>query len=232
MGYIRTKTIKGNDYLYEQESYRVGNQVRTRHIRYVGKGGNLRGSGLQGSGSTKSKNRIFNNNEIEKEFGYTENPNEAGFITSDGKMLDFSGRNNASGYKNNKPLPNQPDYLAGRRTIDHREIKQFYKGKDKEEKEYQYQYVESYMKETKSIRLGTTPNDKDINISIGNKITPQQKIRINAIYKEKQNVKGERSFGNGKIYLDNDMKKTNDKFVATKTYNNINEFNNDKEVFE
>lgn len=36
MGYIRKKNISGNDYLYEQESYRDQGNVRTKHIRYIG----------------------------------------------------------------------------------------------------------------------------------------------------------------------------------------------------
>lgn len=35
MAYLRVKWIKGNPYLYEQESYREGDRVRTRHLRYI-----------------------------------------------------------------------------------------------------------------------------------------------------------------------------------------------------
>lgn len=34
---IRIKTINGHDYYYEQESVRVGNTVKTKHVRYIGK---------------------------------------------------------------------------------------------------------------------------------------------------------------------------------------------------
>jgi len=38
---IRKKNIYGNTYYYLQESYRDGDAVRTRHIRYLGKSGSL-----------------------------------------------------------------------------------------------------------------------------------------------------------------------------------------------
>ncbi len=39
MSYLRVKWIKGHPYLYEQASYRVGSQVKTKHIRYIGQFG-------------------------------------------------------------------------------------------------------------------------------------------------------------------------------------------------
>lgn len=48
MSYLRLKWIKGHPYLYEQASYRVGKQVKTRHIRYIGKHG-YRGATSVGS---------------------------------------------------------------------------------------------------------------------------------------------------------------------------------------
>ena len=39
MSYIRTKTIKGNKYQYEQSSQRIDGKVKTTHVRYIGKGG-------------------------------------------------------------------------------------------------------------------------------------------------------------------------------------------------
>jgi hypothetical protein len=41
MSYIRSKTIKGNQYLYEQESYRENGSVKTRHIKYIGQNNNV-----------------------------------------------------------------------------------------------------------------------------------------------------------------------------------------------
>jgi len=39
MSFIRTKTIRGHDYLYIQESKRIGKGVYSRHVKYIGKGG-------------------------------------------------------------------------------------------------------------------------------------------------------------------------------------------------
>jgi len=64
----------------------------------------------------------------QKHFGVTSNPAEAGYITRDGKMLDLTGRHYSSGYANNKPLPGKPDYLAGHRNVDHRELPSHLKG--------------------------------------------------------------------------------------------------------
>ena len=49
MSYLRIKWIKGHPYLYEQASYREGDKVRTKHIRYVGKYG-YAGSGRSSGG--------------------------------------------------------------------------------------------------------------------------------------------------------------------------------------
>jgi hypothetical protein len=38
MAFIRKKTIKGNDYFYLVEGFRVGNKVRQRVLRYLGNG--------------------------------------------------------------------------------------------------------------------------------------------------------------------------------------------------
>ena len=65
---------------------------------------------------------------IKEYFGITFNPREAGYILSDGTMLDFSGRHYAGGYKYDKqygqfrPKQGKPDYYANDRVIDHREI--------------------------------------------------------------------------------------------------------------
>jgi hypothetical protein len=59
-------------------------------------------------------------------FGTTDDIREAGYITPDGKMLDFSGRSEASGYHQEGdrwvPDEGQDDYLAGQRNTDHREV--------------------------------------------------------------------------------------------------------------
>jgi len=55
-------------------------------------------------------------------FGVTDNPREAGYILPDGRLLDFSGRHYAVGYKDKKPIEGKPDYLANQRNVDHREV--------------------------------------------------------------------------------------------------------------
>lgn len=60
-------------------------------------------------------------------FGMTRSPSETGFILDDGSRLDFSGRHEASGYKNigGRYIPDNPklgDYLKGERATDHRTV--------------------------------------------------------------------------------------------------------------
>lgn len=63
MAYIRSKKINGNNYLYEQESYRDSSGVvHTRHLRYVGRGNKL--------GTTSS------NHDVKKVLGTTNNKNK------------------------------------------------------------------------------------------------------------------------------------------------------------
>lgn len=56
--------------------------------------------------------------------GTTQVPEEAGYITRDGSMLDLSGRFYATGYNKvgNKFVATKGDYLAGNRSVDHREV--------------------------------------------------------------------------------------------------------------
>jgi hypothetical protein len=57
MSYLRDKKIGNNYYTYEQESYREGKKVRTRHIRYVGRasGSSVSSSGRVGTTNTASE---------------------------------------------------------------------------------------------------------------------------------------------------------------------------------
>jgi hypothetical protein len=59
-------------------------------------------------------------------FGRTFSPEETGYIMDDGFRLDLSGRHYGSGYESTpqgyKPIAGQPDYLAGQRNVDHREL--------------------------------------------------------------------------------------------------------------
>lgn len=56
--------------------------------------------------------------------GLTNDINEAGYVLPDGKMLDFSGRFNSTGYKKqgDKFIAEKDDYLKNNRPVDHRDI--------------------------------------------------------------------------------------------------------------
>jgi hypothetical protein len=63
-------------------------------------------------------------------FGTTYFPNETGYVMDKGKRLDLTGRHYATGYQKNaqgkyEPMPGQPDYLFGTRSVDHRELPDF-----------------------------------------------------------------------------------------------------------
>jgi hypothetical protein len=57
-------------------------------------------------------------------FGETKNIYEAGYVLPDGRMIDFSGRNQAVGYskKKGKYVADKDDYLKNQRGVDPREI--------------------------------------------------------------------------------------------------------------
>lgn len=87
----------------------------------------IRAKGERGAiGDLSAKMKpLFDNDLIQKaktHFGLTDRYSEAGYIMPDGSMLDLTGRHYATGYKDGKPLKGQPDYLAHRRAVDHREI--------------------------------------------------------------------------------------------------------------
>jgi hypothetical protein len=210
MSYIREKEIKGNKYYYEQRSVRVGDKVKTEHIRYVGSKTNNYHNEL---GTTSYNDKAI------KQYGTTENENETGFILNNGMMLDFSGRNEAQGYKNNKPEKNSPDYLKNQRNTDHRDI---YKILPEKERESRYDAIKEYGEKTGSIRFTKTSTDNDINIECFKKPTPSQMTRIKSIQQKNK----------GKIYADMTYKKQegNTKSVYggnSKEYNNYNEFERD-----
>ena len=54
MSFIRTKTIKGHSYYYEQESYWKDGKVKSRHIRYIG--ASL--ATISGNAASKKSNRL------------------------------------------------------------------------------------------------------------------------------------------------------------------------------
>ncbi len=94
--------------------------------------------GPQQAQATQPSGQVFNQPspqggfdvEIQKRaiahFGTTIVAQEAGYILPDGTMLDLSGRNNAVGYEKTsegfRPEKGKPDYLAGTRNSDHRDI--------------------------------------------------------------------------------------------------------------
>lgn len=61
-----------------------------------------------------------------KYFGTTFYPQETGYIMDDLSRLDFTGRNQAAGYRNVAgryiPEAGKPDYLKMERSVDHREV--------------------------------------------------------------------------------------------------------------
>jgi hypothetical protein len=74
---------------------------------------------------TKDRAEELNKKAIELT-GVTANPLEAGYILSNGKMLDMTGRHQAAGYvkAGEKFIAEKDDYLKGERAVDHREIAQ------------------------------------------------------------------------------------------------------------
>lgn len=214
MVYIRTKTIKGNQYYYEQHSIRSGNKVKTQHIRYVG---SVNTNNNRELGTTQVNE--YDKKAIDR-YGYTENEKEAGYILKDGKMLDFSGRFHATGYENKKPKKNEPDYLKNSRSEDHRDIRNIFSEKEKE-KDTGYDYIKDYGEKTGSARF--TFINGDSNIEFFKKPTREQITRLKSIqYKNK-----------GKIYADLTYKKDfngKEKSVyggTTKEYNSIEELEKD-----
>ena len=128
-----------------------------------------------------SVNEIQNN--AKKVYGTTNDPREAGYVLNDGSMLDFSGRHYSAGYKNKRPLPGQPDYLKGQRSVDHREIPI--------EKIFGVptamsgvEAMKKFEAEGNAIRFGLTSGE-DLNLSFvtTQNITPKQWDRISSILK-------------------------------------------------
>ena len=62
MVYTRVKWIKGKPYYYEQKSYRVGNQIKTKHIRYIPKGRSSSGKNIPDSPSRATEEKIIKRN--------------------------------------------------------------------------------------------------------------------------------------------------------------------------
>jgi hypothetical protein len=112
-------------------------------------------------------------------FGTTQNPKEAGYILNDGSMLDLSGRHYASGYVNKKQIAGEPDYLRGKRNVDHRELPE----------ELDFTEVQS---KGNVLRFSDINGDLNVQLTKGQNITNNQ---WNTLSKIKQREKG-------KIYYD------------------------------
>jgi hypothetical protein len=89
---------------------------------------------------------------VKRHFGLTRDLREAGYILSDGSMLDLTGRHYASGYvrRGDRFVPTRDDYLAGTRSVDHRELPMEVKdalGKRGSES------MLAFMKETRALRV-------------------------------------------------------------------------------
>lgn len=172
MAYDRIKYINGQPYIYRQESYRVNGKVRTRHICYVGKGGMCLANSPNKDVVPNTEQQFqeqkikFENNAI-KEFGKTENFNEAGYMLDNGEMLDFSGKKDGG-------TPNMRSY-------DHREINRaiFYDDLDQTEKEFSkdstYNDVLIFMNKTGAIR---TDFQNEIKLDMNKNPTQEQKQKI------------------------------------------------------
>jgi hypothetical protein len=180
MAYTRIKNIKGNDYLYIQESYRENGNVKTRHLGYLGRAGIPLGT-TRIRNKDKETNKRLEQNAIKK-FGTTTDPNETGYLLSNGKRLDFSGKKEGG--------------QAGMRSLDHREISNIYwkddmekltPNEEKEIKNSRYGYVESFSTRTGAIRYDITGNI--LSLDLNSIPTKEQKevIRKDFIEAKKEN---------------------------------------------
>ncbi len=103
---------------------------------------------------------------IEK-FGVTNDIREGGYLTPDGKMLDFTGRHEAVGYENGVPTKGKQDYLKGQRSLDHRKVAEFYEGMDSAT-----DAMHRFMGDTQSARISYIGGD--LNIDLASPITESQ----------------------------------------------------------
>jgi len=120
-------------------------------------------------------------------FGITNNLDEAGYILNDGRLLDFSGRSQATGYTkiNGMFKANEKDYLKGSRNIDHREIAKSVNTLSSND----WDKVTSFEKGTNALRYSKNSD----NISISK--LPNQKLTDNQ-YRQLKNpyIKGQTEY--------------------------------------
>ena len=90
MSYVVKRMIKGNPYLYEQESFRENGKVRTRTLRYLGKG-----------------SKIVDKWQAGKEFGFT-GSTLVDFVA----FTEKSGQTNKSNTTTTKHIKSKNNYLV------------------------------------------------------------------------------------------------------------------------
>jgi len=143
-------------------------------------------------------------NKAKQRYKTTENPQEAGFILNDGSMLDFSGRNEACGYKDSKPT--KDDYLRNQRNTDHRDIYRIMN------REYSTETMDYFGKKTNAIRM-TTYNKDSMSINLYGKPSQKQLTRLRNIY-----------YKGMIIYTDFDYKRTSKGTAMSKEFKTFKEF--------
>lgn len=115
-------------------------------------------------------------------FGLTDNYLEAGYMLPDGKLLDFSGRHEAVGYEKGKPKRGERDYLAGQRSVDHREVQDIVD-------ESEWKAVEKFIDKTGAIRMTAVSDHLMVSLQ-----TTQEPTRIQwKLIKDVQTATGSRT---------------------------------------
>lgn len=103
------------------------------------------------------------NDIAKKHFGTTTNPNEAGYVLTDGSMLDFSGRHE---------MAQLPEYMNGKRNIDHRELPDSLTGESKNINDDIY----TYQRNSGSLRVNYDGNN--LNANFTNHLSPAQMVWV------------------------------------------------------
>ena len=136
---------------------------------------NIQRFGYDPSDPVATKNAELTNN-AKQFFGVTRRAEETGYMLPDGTRLDLSGRHAAGGYTKKGDSfvadTGKPDYLAGGRATDHRELYDLEGIKDSE---HQWGAVEQLMTDTGAIRY--MPG-QGISIIKGQKVSDKQLNKI------------------------------------------------------
>lgn len=108
-----------------------------------------------------------------QKFGTTFYPAETGFIMDDASRLDFTGRNEASGYRNiaNRFIPEsgQPDYLKMQRSSDHRTVSSLIPNEN-----YGWGGLSKFMDETGAVRYDANTGVSLVNTNKPNELQIQK----------------------------------------------------------